>query len=142
MKIIDHCYQNRVPCAACLSLCAAVPLILCRVWFVSTLCYFGSIDTGLIQGLFLLCDVIGSFHFVHFGFFLSLRKCFTDSGILICYSYLRRLFKSSFCLFMETFLSILPLFASSVCLSILFCRVFCRFIDFTVGPVDRVFLPV
>lgn len=52
------------------------------------------------------------------------------------------LLKSSICLFMETFLSILPLFASSVCLSILFCGVLCRFIDFTVGPVDRVFLPV
>lgn len=54
MKIIDHCYQNRVPCAACLSLCAAVPLILCWFWFVSTLCYFGSIDTGLITGCFTL----------------------------------------------------------------------------------------
>lgn len=48
VKIIDHCYQNRVLCAACLSLCAVVLLILCRFWFVSTLCYFGSIDTGLI----------------------------------------------------------------------------------------------
>lgn len=140
MKIIDHCYQNRVLCAACLSLCAVVLLILCWFWFVSTLCYFWF--HWHWANYILLCDVIGSFHFVHFGFFLSLRKCFTDSGILICYSYLRRLFKSSFCLFMETFLSILPLFASSVCLSILFCRVFCRLIDFTVGPVDRVFLPV
>lgn len=140
MKIIDHCYQNRVLCAACLSLCAVL-LILCRFWFVSTLCYF--LFHWHWANYILLCDVIGSFHFVHFGFFLSLRECFTDSGILMLLLFTKTvLLKNSICLFMETFLSILPLFASSVCLSILFCRVFCRFIDFTVGPVDRVFLPV